>query len=241
MGGRLFCRDNLLCRGGNRGRTRASQSAPGTCLDSTGRFARARFELEEENVIKHFDEHSWAWADNPFVATRELNGLKIVMMWLSNWDAKDLRDVARRSNTADSRISDSQRRTRGSLPDLRLGGALGRWERDESLALGQCRFHGADAALRARRGRRFVKFGYTGQRTADIAEGIRVTDVKWLIQYLGQLTAAQMKPACGRAAARTKTPNVSRALSSTESRSYGRLRPSRLQHHVPTSPRLRPP
>ena len=74
---------------------RASQN-----IDADGRFRDARFELDEDDVIKHFDEHSWAWNDNPFVGSHELNGLKIVMMWLSNWDAKDVRDVARGSNTA---------------------------------------------------------------------------------------------------------------------------------------------
>ena len=47
-----------------------------------------------------FEEHSWAWNDNPFVGTRELHGLKMLVMLLSNWDTKDRRDVARGSNTA---------------------------------------------------------------------------------------------------------------------------------------------
>jgi hypothetical protein len=70
------------------------------CISTDGSFRDARFELDEPHVVKHFDEHSWAWNDNPFVGTRELNGLKIVMMLLSNWDNKDVRDVARGSNTA---------------------------------------------------------------------------------------------------------------------------------------------
>src|SRR5215203_4960320 len=72
----------------------------GECIRADGSFQNARFELDEPGVVKHFDEHSWAWNDNPFVGTRELNGLKIVMMLLSNWDNKDVRDVARGSNTA---------------------------------------------------------------------------------------------------------------------------------------------
>ena len=65
-----------------------------------GRFIDARFELDDPDVRKLFEEHSWAWDDNPFVGTRELTGLKIVVMLLSNWDTKDRRDVARGSNTA---------------------------------------------------------------------------------------------------------------------------------------------
>src|SRR5688572_1320689 len=80
---------------GTNGLQRARQ-----CISEDGDFRDARFELDEPGVVKHFDEHSWAWNDNPFVGTRELNGLKVVMMLLSNWDNKDVRDVARGSNTA---------------------------------------------------------------------------------------------------------------------------------------------
>ena len=51
-----------------------------------GSFTDARFELEDRSVRMLFDEHSWAWNDNPFVGTRQLDGLKIVVMLLSNWD-----------------------------------------------------------------------------------------------------------------------------------------------------------
>ena len=97
------------------------------CIDAEGHFTDARFELDEEGVEKHFDEHSWAWNDNPFVGTRELNGLKIVLMLLSNWDNKDVRDVARGSNTAifEHRISRHSREARYLIIDW--GAALGSW------------------------------------------------------------------------------------------------------------------
>ena len=93
-------------------------------IDPEGRFTAARFELDDPAIIKHFDEHSWAWHDNPFVGSRELNGLKIVMMWLSNWDAKDVRDVARGSNTAIFEVLTDRRigaPPRSPLSDHRLG------------------------------------------------------------------------------------------------------------------------
>ena len=60
-----------------------------------GTFENGRFELEDHSVRMLFNEHSWSWDDNPFVGTPLLNGLKIVNMLLSNWDAKDRRDVSR--------------------------------------------------------------------------------------------------------------------------------------------------
>ncbi len=78
-------------------------------------------------MVKHFDAHSWAWNDNPFVGTRELNGLKILMMLLSNWDNKDVRDVSRGSNTAifEYRTAKGGREARYLIIDW--GAALGAW------------------------------------------------------------------------------------------------------------------
>jgi hypothetical protein len=85
-----------------------------------GTFSDARFELEDRAVRTLFDE------PNPFIGTKQLDGLKIVVMLLSNWDSKDRRDVSRGSNTAifEHRISRSRtRRATSSLIGGRHGGA----------------------------------------------------------------------------------------------------------------------
>jgi hypothetical protein len=166
------------------------------CLDEDRRFTAARFELDERGVTKHFEEHSWAWNDNPFVGTRELNGLKIVMMWLSNWDAKDLRDVARGSNTAifEYQIGSGLREARYLITDW--GGALGRWGNVVRRGRWDCHaFEAESAAFVTGVDGEFVRFGYRGQRTADIADGIRVSDVRWLLKTLGPLREEQIAAA----------------------------------------------
>src|SRR5499433_2386085 len=46
-----------------------------------GSFADARFEMRREKGVKKLDaEKSWSWLENPFVGTKELNGLKVIMM-----------------------------------------------------------------------------------------------------------------------------------------------------------------
>jgi hypothetical protein len=40
-----------------------------------------------------------------------------------------------------------------------------------------------------------VRFGYTGQRTGDIAEGIRVSDVRWFVGVVGGLRESQIADA----------------------------------------------
>jgi len=60
-------------------------------IETDGTFANACFELREKNAT-FLKKSGWTWQNNPFVGTRELNGLKIVMMLTSNWDNKDARN-----------------------------------------------------------------------------------------------------------------------------------------------------
>ena len=166
----------------------------GEYIAQDGSFQNARFELDEPGVVKHFDEHSWAWDDNPFIGTRELNGLKIIMMLLSNWDNKDVRDVARGSNTAifEYRMGRDGLEARYLIIDW--GAALGTWG---SNVLSRGRW---DSAAYAAQNDQFVLgleedhvlWGYKGQRTADAVMGISRSDVHWLYKYLGRLTDDQL-------------------------------------------------
>jgi hypothetical protein len=167
----------------------------GDCLDAAGHFTEARFELEDDEARTHWEEHSWAWHDNPFVGTSELHGLKILVMLLSNWDSKDRRDVARGSNTAifEYRLPGGRREARYLITDW--GGSMGRWgtypvTRANWDPVG---FEAQTAEfITGVSEEGLVEFGYAGQRTGDVAAGIRVEDVRWLMQYLGRLTDRQI-------------------------------------------------
>jgi hypothetical protein len=164
------------------------------CIGPDRRFSEARFELEDPAVRMLFEEHSWAWNDNPFLGTRELHGLKVMVMLLSNWDTKDRRDVARGSNTAifEHRLSRWRREARYLITDW--GGSMGRWGGNivtrgrwdpEGFAAQTPQFvTGVENGM--------VLFGYAGQRTADVSSGIRVEDVRWLYRYLGRITDGQL-------------------------------------------------
>jgi hypothetical protein len=178
-------------------------------IDEHHRFTEARFELSEQGVVRHFDAHSWAWNDNPFVGTRELNGLKILMMLVSNWDNKDVRDVARGSNTAifehpiDSMATSSPSRSRSAawrgLLEARYliidwGAALGAWG---SNVVQRGRW---DPKAYAEQSASFVtgidgdtvQWGYQGQRTADLTSGISRDDVRWFYRLAGRLSDQQL-------------------------------------------------
>jgi hypothetical protein len=165
----------------------------GECIAQDGRFRNARFELDEPGVVKHFDEHSWAWNDNPFVGTRELNGLKIVMMLLSNWDNKDVRDVARGSNTAIFEYQMDRDVLEARYLIIDWGAALGTWG-NNVLVRGRwdCAAYAAqnDQLVAGTDGDR-VLWGYKGQRTSDAVMDITRRDVQWLYGYLGRVTDDQ--------------------------------------------------
>ena len=165
------------------------------CLDEEGRFADARFELEDRRVRMLFDEHSWSWDDNPFVGTKQLSGLKIVNMLLSNWDTKDRRDVSRGSNTAifEYPVSRWAREARYLITDW--GGAMGKWG---SNVVSRDRWDPEGFAAQTpsfvtgvRDG--FVNFGYQGQRTAEITRGITVDHVEWFYRHSRRLTEKSLR------------------------------------------------
>jgi hypothetical protein len=162
-----------------------------------GTFCDARFELDDPAVKKLFEEHSWAWDDNPFVGTPEFSGLKMVVMLLSNWDTKDRRDVARGSNTAifEHRISRWRREARYLLTDW--GGSMGRWganiaTRDRWDIAG---FEEQTPQFVTGTHEERVVFGYTGQRTADIAGNIPIDHVRWFLPYLNRVTDSYLRHA----------------------------------------------
>ena len=156
-----------------------------SCIDEQCRFVDARFELDDPAVKKLFEEHGWAWNDNPFVGTRELQGLKVLVMLLSNWDTKDRRDVARGSNTAifvyplagerlprRSREAAKAGEARYLITDW--GGSMGRWG-SNIVTRGRWDpegFEDQTPQFVTSLEEGIVKFGYAGQRTEDVAAGI---------------------------------------------------------------------
>jgi hypothetical protein len=159
-------------------------------IASDGSFTDARFERQKEKGVKELDEEqSWSWVDNPFVGRAELNGLKILVMLLSNWDNKDVRDVKRGSNTAIFLYPDEARYL---ITDW--GGSMGKWGGYFSREKWDCQGFSSqskDFMLGVKNGELY--WGYSGQHSSSFKDGIKVEDAKWLMRYLGRVTDAQLR------------------------------------------------
>ena len=169
-----------------------AQSNP--CVEDSGAFIDGRFEREEERLRTLFEEHSWAWDDNPFIGSRELSGLKILIMLLSNWDTKDRRDVARGSNTAIFEYPLSRRRREARYLISDWGGSMGRWG-SNIITRGRWDVDGFVAQTPGfitgvADGR--LQFGYAGQRTADVANDIPIDHARWFYERVRQLRTPRL-------------------------------------------------
>ncbi len=151
-------------------------------LAEDGSFHDARFKLHQRH------KRHWSWVENPFTGSREMGGLKIMVMLLSNWDTKDTRDGAGSNNTI--------------FDPAPTGDATGPWfaVSDWGASFGKSgRFFRRDRwdwrGYRAQTPRfaalqpdGSIQWGFRGKHGEDITAGVGVADVRWLLPYLSQIT-----------------------------------------------------
>lgn len=160
-------------------------------IKSDGSFTDARFELKEEGFKRLKDKKSWRWNGSPFMGRKELSGLKIVMMLTSNWDSKDERDEDRGSNTSIF-INEDTGEERYVITDW--GGTMGKWGNYFTREKWDCKgYAGQNQEFITSAWKGKMEFGYKGQRTDDIRSGVRITDLQWLVRYIGRITDSQLK------------------------------------------------
>ena len=66
--------------------TEINYLVPRLTIPGKGTFEDVRLEARPANEDR-LDE--WKWEENPFAGTRQFQGLKIMMLFLENWDIKD--------------------------------------------------------------------------------------------------------------------------------------------------------
>jgi hypothetical protein len=70
--------------------TEVNYLVPRITIPGKGTFTNVRLEARPENWKR---EGEWKWKQNPFTGTPQLQGLKILMALINNWDLKDSNNV----------------------------------------------------------------------------------------------------------------------------------------------------
>jgi hypothetical protein len=173
-----------LCRGNH------AVSPDGTVLG-------ARLKREDKGSKK---VANWDWFDNPFVNTRELNGLRVMMALINNWDLKTINNKVYNVNDTERRfvVSDlgasfgksggPSSRSKGVLKDYRKAKFVDHTE------------HGlVDFVMATRPFPLVAPFNPKNyeQRShiEKIAKDIPVDDARWIGQQLSRLTSQQIRDA----------------------------------------------
>ena len=155
-----------------------------------GGFSNVRFEARPEGV-RRLDE--WKWTENPFVGTKELQGLIVMMSLLNNWDIKDTNNKILYVPGADGRDGE----LRYIVSDL--GATFGRVKLDAPVLWRIRRNrndpedYAKDAFLEDVKGGQVYLF-YKGKRQ-DLFDDIRVEEARWIAGLLSKLSNRQIEDA----------------------------------------------
>jgi hypothetical protein len=155
-------------------------------------FRNARFELRPIDAFPAAS--AWNWNDNPFIGAPELQGLKIMVMLLSNWDAKDGRDNGPNTGILRVKREDGTEELQYLITDW--GASMGKWGGLITREKWDCEgftSQTAEFVKGVEKGR--VRFGFSGVRQEEIAGAISAADVRWLMRYLGRIGVNQIQDA----------------------------------------------
>ncbi len=150
-----------------------------------GTFTNVRFEARPQNVKRAV---AWKWSKNPFVGTRELQGLKVLMVLLNNWDIKDSNNkvLVQRNGTGGE--------LRYIISDLgaTFGHASGtpifwRFTRSRNNPVKYAKSNFVEGVKD-----NYVRFHYGGKRSG-LFKDITVEDARWIGSWLALLNNQQLK------------------------------------------------
>ena len=172
---------------------------------SDGIVVGARFEPER----KHLTEGpAWDWDDNPFRGTRQLNGLKVLMILLNNYDARKENNKIYYSRPSSSGRYEAQFYVSDLGATLgRSGGLGGKRTKNDLEAFLSTRFVMGieDGAVEFDYDTRPTKLGhfsvlyppyYRGEvKKEKSMRGIPVAHARWIGSLLNQLTDDQLRDA----------------------------------------------
>ena len=163
--------------------TEVAYLIPSLNIIGKGTFENVRLEARPDDVKR---TGLWSWANNPFQGKPELQGLKIMMALLNNWDMKDENNeiLATKGQTTGGEL-------RYIISDLgatfgKTGGFISR-SRNKPSDYVKADF------VKAVKGD-LIDFNYSG-KNQKLFEGLRVSDARWIAGWLSRLSDDQIKDA----------------------------------------------
>lgn len=164
---------------------------PRLTIEGKGTFENVRLEARPENVDR-VDE--WRWTSNPFAGKRELQGLKVLMALMENWDLKD----------SNNRILAVRNGNRNELHYIvsDLGATFGKTGGQKSPLAFFRNIKGSrnnpedyvkDEFIDEVEGN-FVKLDYSG-KNESMMRNISVADARWIGGLLSRLSDRQIQDA----------------------------------------------
>jgi len=170
--------------------TEINYLVPTLTIPGVGSFTNVRLEARPEGV-KRLDP--WKWRDNPFVGTNELQGLKIMQVFMTNYDLLDMQNKV---------LEDKG----GNDPKLHyiisdLGSTFGRFGYTNLPIF--YRLGRANDKPNTWNKAKFIKgvknghiiFATTGAKSRGLFKDITVAQGRWLYDLLHQLNTAQIQDA----------------------------------------------
>lgn len=153
-----------------------------------GHFTAGRFQYRDPD-LKFLADRNWRWDRPPFAGTKELSGLKILIMLFSNWDNKDGRaGPGGGPNTAEFEYHGKRL---AAFTDW--GSGMGRWgSKPGTDSNWNCADYTAQTPGFAKRVGPWVVFSWSGVINQGFKTGITPAHVAWLMQYLGKVTDGQL-------------------------------------------------
>lgn len=170
-------------------KTEINYLVPKITIPGKGSFENIRLEARPDD-IKRLDE--WKWRENPFIGSNELQGLKVMMVFFTNWDLLDLQNKVLQTRE-DGRVENQY-----VISDL--GATLGKVGNNNLPIFFRLGRKTGDPAtwneagfIRDLKDGRLV-FDFKG-KGRDLMNDITVEQGRWLAEQLKRLTERQITDA----------------------------------------------
>lgn len=167
-------------------RSEVNYLVPRLRIPGVGTFRNVRLEARPADIKRG---ERWSWEENPFVGTNELQGLKIMMALINNWDLKDGNNIILNVGREKHYVVSDLGSAFGKLPigSMPIMNRIGRSVNNPSHYAESTFIHGFDDDGR-------IDFAYKG-KAKGLFEDLNRENARWIAGLLVQLSDRQIMDA----------------------------------------------